>query len=917
MAGQRRRPPWWLYLVLVLCTGYFLLFCGVLAVGPEAIGFGGVDENGVIRTVLPDLAAERAGLREGDTLVSVNGRTGRAMWREIVHGWVGQRYDIVVRRGGVEQRISSFTLGRKDLRYLNDPLGRVLVANVPIWALGIGLAWLIAWRRPDDATARLAALVQAAGTPLLNQAFMFVLTPGLPAVIAPLPAPLAAIPLATLTGIPIVALVATTMFLATFPRTLLCGRWVWAPLWVYAALLAWMSCLLVCNFVYWPNVPYASPAWFRATVVPVVMLLLPVLVLSWPFLLAWNYRRLDNRNDRRRIRVLVLGMALSLLVAGFHLFLTSANFLHDTTDSWHYRLYAAYWLSPWRLLTLVLQAAGPVALAYAALRHRVLGVGVLLRQGLQYAVAKGTLLALAPLLGLALVADLVLHSDQTLAQVFLARGWLWAALAGAALLAHAKSRAWLPALDRAFFRERYDAQRILRGVLADVRQTTDLAAAASRAVSQIDAALHPEFAAILVRDPDEPAFRVSASSRELPAPPDVRAEGKLMALLRVLGKPVELSQSDTGWLRRQLPAEETDGLVRARIEWIFPIALGADRAEGLLVLAPKRSEEPYTQEDQDLVEAIASGLAVVAERTTAAASARAASAGGDGSLPTVETAAFAFGRRYVVRREVGRGGMGTVYEARDTELERAVAIKVMRPDLLSSAEAAARFKREARAAAGFTHPNVVTIYDYSVAEDGRAYLVMELLAGCSLREALRRDGRFPPPRARAVLAGVCAAVTAAHERRLLHRDLKPENVFLARAGDGEIPKVLDFGVAKALETGESVASQVDTGTGQLVGTLAYMSPEQLQGGAPGPAWDVWALTVIAYEMLTGAHPFAGTGRPLHAAALTGPCAPPSLHLGDDGQRWDALFAQALGPDPSRRPARAHELLTRFEAASAH
>ena len=203
-----------------------------------------------------------------------------------------------------------------------------------------------------------------------------------------------------------------------------------------------------------------------------------------------------------------------------------------------------------------------------------------------------------------------------------------------------KSRTWLPALDRAFFRERYDAQRILRGLLADVHDTTDLGAAATRAVSQIEAALHPEFAAILVRRPDEPAFRVSAAAGTLSSPPEIRADGKLMALVRVLGKPVELSQSDTGWLRRQLPAEETDGLARARVEWLFPIALGADRAEGLLVLAPKRSEEPYTQEDQDLVEAIASGLAVVAERTTAAISSRAASAGGDGSLATAATAAL-------------------------------------------------------------------------------------------------------------------------------------------------------------------------------------------------------------------------------------------------------------------------------------
>jgi serine/threonine protein kinase len=193
---------------------------------------------------------------------------------------------------------------------------------------------------------------------------------------------------------------------------------------------------------------------------------------------------------------------------------------------------------------------------------------------------------------------------------------------------------------------------------------------------------------------------------------------------------------------------------------------------------------------------------------------------------------------------------------------------------------------------------------------------MELLSGYSLREALRRDGPFPVPRARAVLGGVCAAVEAAHERRLLHRDLKPENVFLVRAGDAETPKVLDFGVAKALDAGEGMASQVETGTGQLVGTLAYMSPEQLQGGAPEPAWDVWALTVVAYEMLTGAHPFSGTGRPVHAAVLAGGSTPPSQRLGDDARAWDALFAQALGPDPTERPATPRDLLARFEAAAA-
>src|SRR5512139_3510345 len=239
----------------------------------------------------------------------------------------------------------------------------------------------------------------------------------------------------------------------------------------------------------------------------------------------------------------------------------------------------------------------------------------------------------------------------------------------------------------------------------------------------------------------------------------------------------------------------------------------------------------------------------------------------------------------------------------------------MRPELLDSAEAVARFKREARAAAGLTHPNVVTVYDFGVGEDGRAYLVMELLAGCTLREALQHDGRFPPNRAAQVLRGVCSAVEAAHEQQLLHRDLKPENVFLARAGGAETPKVLDFGVAKPLApTGTSLTA--DTATGHLVGTLAYMSPEQLLGGHPAPSWDLWALALIAYEMLTAAHPFAGASGPAHAAVLSGSATSASLHLGPDGRRWEGFFARALAPDARERPTTARELVEGFKKVAA-
>lgn len=145
--------------------------------------------------------------------------------------------------------------------------------------------------------------------------------------------------------------------------------------------------------------------------------------------------------------------------------------------------------------------------------------------------------------------------------------------------------------------------------------------------------------------------------------------------------------------------------------------------------------------------------------------------------------------RYRLDRRLGQGGMGTVYEATDTALERRVATKLIRDDLVGSEEAAARFQREARATAAFAHPNVVTVHDFGVAADTRAFLVMELLAGTNLRDAIDRDGRLPAARTVEILRSVCAAVDAAHAQQLVHRDLKPENIFLAQSQTGEIAKV--------------------------------------------------------------------------------------------------------------------------------
>jgi beta-lactam-binding protein with PASTA domain len=211
--------------------------------------------------------------------------------------------------------------------------------------------------------------------------------------------------------------------------------------------------------------------------------------------------------------------------------------------------------------------------------------------------------------------------------------------------------------------------------------------------------------------------------------------------------------------------------------------------------------------------------------------------------------------RYRLDTRIARGGMATVYGGFDTRLDRAVAVKVMHGSLAEDDAFVERFRREAKAAARLSHPGVVAIYDQG--EDaGRVYLVMEHVAGYTLRELLREHGRLPVAQALDVTAGVLAALAAAHAAGLVHRDVKPENVLVT--ADGTV-KVADFGLARAIEaTHHSVAD------GTLLGTVAYLAPEQVVTGAADPRADVYALGVVLFEMLTGTVPFSG-GTPLAVA----------------------------------------------------
>src|SRR6516162_1850220 len=206
--------------------------------------------------------------------------------------------------------------------------------------------------------------------------------------------------------------------------------------------------------------------------------------------------------------------------------------------------------------------------------------------------------------------------------------------------------------------------------------------------------------------------------------------------------------------------------------------------------------------------------------------------------------------RYRVVRVLGEGGMGTVYEAEQDNPRRSVALKVIRPGLVAPASLK-RFAREAQILGLLRHPGIASIYEASVAEDGRPFFAMELIRGLPLDEYARRHGLDGAARL-GLLARVCDAVQHAHEHGVVHRDLKPTNVLVDETSQ---PKVLDFGVARGLDD-ELRATTARTGTGQLLGTLQYMSPEQV---AADPNLDrrsdVYTLGVILYELLAGRPPY--------------------------------------------------------------
>ena len=291
-----------------------------------------------------------------------------------------------------------------------------------------------------------------------------------------------------------------------------------------------------------------------------------------------------------------------------------------------------------------------------------------------------------------------------------------------------------------------------------------------------------------------------------------------------------------------------------------------------------------------------------------------ASSSGSSDAPTLASGVFTpavwmaagtvLGGRYEIQQMLGEGGMGAVYRARDTEVDRLVAIKVIRPDLANNPQILQRFKQELVVARQITHKNVVRIYDLGEA-DGVKFITMEYVDGNDLRSILRKAGKFTPSEAVSIMQQICRALDACHSEGILHRDLKPANVMRNKTGR---VLVMDFGLARSNETVGM------TQTGAVMGTLEYMSPEQAKGQELGPPSDIYAAGLIFYEMLTGKMAFEAQSPMASLLKRSQERAVPASTVDHSIPREvSGIVSRCLEPAPEDRYQSVAELLADLEA----
>jgi len=892
-----RSAPWWIWVV----AASFVLHFGLIVKNDWAgatLGLHAAYQRGSI--VVQDVYArsESVPLQQGDRIIRADNQViaSDGDWFGVLFNLqVGKPVIFDIRRDTQDLQVSVTPGPRRSVGYFN--LGALVFVRI-VEVMMLAVACFVAFARPRNSAALLLALFFS-GLSMLN-------TPetlsGFAATLRDLPWPLLGLLFIPSFGGPLMSLF-LFLFCITFPRRLIQSPWILTLLCIPP--LVWSIRWVVYTYRLLHDPARAFGMYAEDVYIGVFV---AAYLFAAPCALALNYRRLTDVNERRRVRVLVLGLVVGLFAL---VSVTLVRMVPSLRDG----VFGRFVLLSSSGVVLAISAVllFPASFAYAVLRHRLFDVRIIIRQGLQYAMARGVLLSIMPLLLVILVADILLHSDQSLAVIITARAWIYGVVGVVAIVLYQKRQGWLDQIDRLFFRDQFDAQCLLQDLIQRVKSAKDLDVASHEVVARIHRALHSEFVCVLHRRADQTEFRTMVCEPANHRTIQFHADVKLLGLLRLMEKPLQVS--GTTWLADRLPDEEFRFIEEQNIDLVIPIVTGSAAAESILVLGPKRSEEPYSREDERLLTAIAASLALLSTSSIAQPETQ--------SFQECPTCGACFNRiesrcnqdgsglvrihmprvlagRYRLDRRIGSGGMGTVYAGVDDALDRPIATKVIRPELVQNPHVTAKFHQEARAAAGLVHRNVITIYDFGV-ERQHPFIIMELLAGRTLRTELDPAKPFSPKRTIEILDGVCAAIEEAHRRKLLHRDLKPENIFLAQTPTGELVKVLDFGLVKALTTSIRSDDPTRAATSVIAGTPYYMAPEQLMGEPASQATDVWALGVIAYEMLIGAHPFVtGSEASWQKAIFKGCFTSVRAHRQDVSPNWQAFFERVFQPEPKQR-----------------
>lgn len=860
-------------------------------------------------------------LQVGDRLVAVDGDRRHG----VIGPWVrlqgladGGVIRLRVERAGVEHEYAIRVEHQHDRRVLSRRLVMLIVAGA--W---LAVALFIGLMRPDQPTARLAAIVLLASA-LVHLTYQFdaarpFLSRGLMVagyVVGVVP------PLHLALGL---------HFAYRFPPTAPQTRG-WRRLVVAVYVLAGIIVLGAAIPFAWAGVTDPSserlvallagaPGYFRLHA-RLSDLLWPLALIAMTVVVVRNYRTLEGADERRRLRwVLVgalVGLAPSVVLEVLHVLEAIGGFvaLSPATET----------LSLWavNVATVVI----PVSMAYAILKHRVFSIHVVVRRGVKYVLAKNALRVLVALPAAVLVYAIVINRDRTVAELLLENSkYLYLiAIAAASLGFRRQVSAWI---DRQFFRDAYDRERILVDLLEQIDKIDSVAELSKLVSAQLDRAFHPKSVYVWYRPRQARDLELAYSSDA--ALPGVRLADDT-ALVRAMqhesGARDLASLSDV-----PLTAPERAWLDRAGVALVVPLLAGDRRLAGLLMLGEKKSEEPYGHDDRQFLQAIAMQIGVVHEN--AALKARvgeeqrirqevlarlddravnvlkecpACGACFDSQFQFCEqdgtelTLSLPIERvvegKYRLDRLLGKGGMGAVYEAEDLRLGRKVALKVMVGRAFGDQVALRRFEREARASARLSHPNIITIYDYGAVSGQGGYLVMERLHGTTLRDELKRRGAIDPQTAADWFDQVSEAMKTAHAAGVIHRDLKPENILITGSEGRRAVKVLDFGLAKLREQ-EIAASLSITEPGMVLGTFGYTSPEQLSGGEVDERSDVFSIGVMVAEALTGKRPFRGkTFSELLSSMLNDRFTLPEQTAA--ARRLEAALQRCLATEPAAR-----------------